>query len=175
MPPYDLNDIGLEFPEYLHGPSPSPSPIHSLKSSTIPTLIPVPDAGPTVVLATANNDVMNKNSKKATSEVEEVWISSPDSVNETINPSNLVMSKNKEKKPATINEEDEEDEEKEPKDLYLSTTTLTVGTWHRLRMNETDLVCVYRPDTRTFAWHIVDGGCHFKMEVTQDAPKFILI
>lgn len=69
--------------------------------------------------------------------------------------------------------EQEEEEDEEPKDLYLSATTLTIGTWHRLKMHETDLVCVYRPDTRTFAWHIVDGGCHFKMEVTQDAVSSI--
>lgn len=65
------------------------------------------------------------------------------------------------------------DKTEEPKDLYLSATTLTIGTWHRLKMHETDLVCVYRPDTRTFAWHIVDGGCHFKMEVSQDAVSSI--
>jgi hypothetical protein len=64
-------------------------------------------------------------------------------------------------------------EDEEPKDLYLSATTLTIGTWHRLKMHETDLVCVYRPDTRTFAWHIVDGGCHFKMEVAQHAVSSI--
>ncbi|CAO3700947.1 unnamed protein product [Rhizopus microsporus] len=197
MPPYDLNDIGLEFPEYLNGPSPSPSPIQPMKPSTIPTLIPVPDAGPTAVLATAtttttttntntttkinnnNNDITDKR----TSSVEDTWISSPDSSNNnddknnknatstdssTVDPSNLVMT-GKEQSTIII----EGDEEEEPKDLYLSATTLTIGTWHRLRMSETDLVCVYRPDTRTFAWHIVDGGCHFKMEVTQDAVSSI--
>lgn len=50
---------------------------------------------------------------------------------------------------------------------------MTIGTWHRLKMQETDLVCVYRPDTRIFAWHIVDGGCHFKMEVPQHAVSSI--
>lgn len=84
---------------------------------------------------------------------------------QTIDPSNL-----------TIKEElvkTDSKQEEEPKDLYLSATTLTIGTWHRLKMHETDLVCVYRPDTRTFAWHIVDGGCHFKMEVAQDAVSSI--
>lgn len=66
-----------------------------------------------------------------------------------------------------------ENADEEPKDLYLSATTLTIGTWHRLKMHDTDLVCVYRPDTRTFAWHIVDGGCHFKMEVAQHAVSSI--
>lgn len=73
--------------------------------------------------------------------------------------------------PSDTKQHDDEDEE--PKDLYLSATTLTIGTWHRLKMHETDLVCVYRPDARIFAWHIVDGGCHFKMEVAQDAVSSI--
>jgi hypothetical protein len=93
-----------------------------------------------------------------------------------VDPSNL-MKKDEEQqlvvksKTPIIDQQQEEDEE--PKDLYLSATTLTIGTWHRLKMHETDLVCVYRPDTKTFAWHIVDGGCHFKMEVTQDAVSSI--
>ncbi|CAO3702669.1 unnamed protein product, partial [Rhizopus stolonifer] len=76
MPPYDLNDMGSEFPEYLHGP---PSPIQPLKASTIPTLIPVPDAGPTAMLASASNDVINDHSKRTASEhpTEDIWISSP--------------------------------------------------------------------------------------------------
>lgn len=85
----------------------------------------------------------------------------------TVDPSNLVM------KEDLVVKSDKSTSEEEPKDLYLSATTLTIGTWHRLKMHETDLVCVYRPDTRTFAWHIVDGGCHFKMEVAQDAVSSI--
>lgn len=109
----------------------------------------------------------------------------------TIDPSNLLIHSEEEKKsvkgdneeeePATEqkveNEEQpstqEDNNEDEPKDLFLSATTLTIGTWHRLKMQETDLVCVYRPDTRIFAWHIVDGGCHFKMEVAQHAVSSI--
>jgi hypothetical protein len=85
----------------------------------------------------------------------------------------------KAKESGNINDDDDKEstkeikEEEEPKDLYLSATTLTIGTWHRLKMQETDLVCVYRPDTRIFAWHIVDGGCHFKMEVAQHAVSSI--
>jgi hypothetical protein len=99
----------------------------------------------------------------------------------TIDPSNLMMNS-----PTPEREETDKTsvktssptaeilaEDEEPKDLYLSATTLTIGTWHRLKMHETDLVCVYRPDTRTFAWHIVDGGCHFKMEVAQHAVSSI--
>ncbi|KAG1455104.1 hypothetical protein G6F56_007149 [Rhizopus delemar] len=131
MPPCDF---GLNFPEYIHGPSLSPSP--SLK----PTLIP---------------SVLSSTDPKSMVSTEEMWLSSsPDSI--TVDPSNLSKSN-----------------QEEPKDLYLSATALTIGTWHRLKMGETDLVCVYRPDTRIFAWHILDGGCHFKMEVSQDALSSI--
>lgn len=59
--PYQFNHsvdpslTGLDFPEYVHGQvSPSPSPLHQKSNSAIPTLVSVPDAGPTVILATAN-------------------------------------------------------------------------------------------------------------------------
>ena len=60
--PYDFNpsleqtSIGMEFPEYLHGQvSPSSSPLHQQQklNATIPTLVSVPDAGPTAILATS--------------------------------------------------------------------------------------------------------------------------
>ncbi|KAI8062058.1 hypothetical protein BDF21DRAFT_369480 [Thamnidium elegans] len=177
--PYDFthDQNGLDFPEYLHGQaSPSPSPLHK-QQQNIPTLISVPDAGPTAILATSTNS--NTQSTSPTP-------SSPDSTRQnTIDPSNLMIGKEElvvksEHNPlitttttTTHSIKEQEDEDEEPKDLYLSATTLTIGTWHRLKMHETDLVCVYRPDTRTFAWHIVDGGCHFKMEVTQDAVSSI--
>jgi hypothetical protein len=59
--PYQFNHgvdpslTGLDFPEYIHGQvSPSPSPLHQKSNNAIPTLVSVPDAGPTVILATAN-------------------------------------------------------------------------------------------------------------------------
>ncbi|KAI8879011.1 hypothetical protein K501DRAFT_276959 [Backusella circina FSU 941] len=200
--PYDLGSVepsisGLDFPEYLHGqvsPSPSPRPdlLHqATKQASMPTLVSVPDAGPTAVLASSFKPGASENKfdspKHASSE--ENWVassSSPEasvppphtSVVSTIDPSNLMMPSNvvptvtitpSDTKPQHTQQEDEE----EPKDLYLSATTLTIGTWHRLKMHETDLVCVYRPDARIFAWHIVDGGCHFKMEVAQDAVSSI--
>ncbi|KAI9247352.1 hypothetical protein BY458DRAFT_527265 [Sporodiniella umbellata] len=60
-----------------------------------------------------------------------------------------------------------------PKELYLSTTALTIGSWHRLQMTGSDLVCVFCPDTLTFAWHIVDGGCHFKITLALDSLSSI--
>lgn len=64
MPPqvYPLDTVdttisGLEFPEYVHGQiSPSSSPLQqqsTTSSSVVHTLVPVPDAGPTAVLATS--------------------------------------------------------------------------------------------------------------------------
>lgn len=187
--PYDLNGsidstTGLDFPEYIHGPaSPSPSPLNvKPANSTIPTLVSVPDAGPTAVLATSTV-ISDSNSSKNSLSPAPIEQPIP-----TIDPSNLIMTPSseskdntsetkkdetqttdKEKESVALHDEDDE----EPKDLYLSATTLTIGTWHRLKMQETDLVCVYRPDTRIFAWHIVDGGCHFKMEVPQKAVSSI--
>ncbi|KAI7863281.1 homeobox domain-containing protein, partial [Spinellus fusiger] len=48
---------------------------------------------------------------------------------------------------------------------YLNATTLIIGTWHRLRLRTSDLLCVYEPDQRQFAWYITDSNCHFKMVV----------
>lgn len=56
--PYDFthDQNGLDFPEYLHGQvSPSPSPLHK-QQQNIPTLISVPDAGPTAILATSTSN-----------------------------------------------------------------------------------------------------------------------
>ncbi|KAI8997041.1 hypothetical protein BDB01DRAFT_892645 [Pilobolus umbonatus] len=211
--PYDFgatdNLSSLNFPEYLHGQvSSSPTdlmfqskqnPLSSNPvSNAIPTLISVPDAGPTAILTNTltqsrNNSLSLKSvssDKMNESSGDEQWPQTPDAVTSihqikrdsiTIDPTNLLMSPAYEPKSPLLTDADEaslkDTEEKEgsdePNDLYLSATTLTIGTWHRLKMHETDLVCVYRPDTRTFAWHIVDGGCHFKMEVTQDAVSSI--
>ncbi|KAI8071776.1 hypothetical protein BC940DRAFT_293697 [Gongronella butleri] len=48
-------------------------------------------------------------------------------------------------------------------DVYLNCTTLTIGTWHRLKLRTSDLVCVL--NGKIFEWHIEDAGCHFKMEI----------
>lgn len=196
--PYDFSSMeqhnlsGLDFPEYLHGQvSPSSSPLNKQQQKqNIPTLISVPDAGPTAVLATSNENAKSDRSPSLVS-VHSAHESSPESTSvqqQTVNPSNLMMqqqqvlnsSNTKEdqlvvKSETSLKDQQEQPQadDEEPKDLYLSATTLTIGTWHRLKMHETDLVCVYRPDTRTFAWHIVDGGCHFKMEVAQDAVSSI--
>ncbi|EPB85212.1 hypothetical protein HMPREF1544_08039 [Mucor circinelloides 1006PhL] len=210
--PYDFNSssvepsaIGMEFPEYLHGQvSPSPSPLHQQQklNATIPTLVSVPDAGPTAILATGltqSSVASNHNSPTPAATLSTSPEASTNLGLSTIDPSNLMMpsagstdesNEKKESSAAPDNtsvkdessqqlqqpveaEQQQQQEDEEPKDLYLSATTLTIGTWHRLKMHETDLVCVYRPDTRIFAWHIVDGGCHFKMEVAQNAVSSI--
>ncbi|KAI9299623.1 hypothetical protein BJ944DRAFT_245019 [Cunninghamella echinulata] len=48
-------------------------------------------------------------------------------------------------------------------DVYLNCTTLTIGTWHRLKLRASDLLCVLKDNV--FEWHIEDAGCHFKMEI----------
>ncbi|KAI8335743.1 homeobox domain-containing protein [Chlamydoabsidia padenii] len=49
--------------------------------------------------------------------------------------------------------------------LGLSITSLTIGRWHRLKMQPKDLTCAYQPDHKVLCWHIVDGQHHFKMEI----------
>ncbi|KAI8642921.1 hypothetical protein BD408DRAFT_415850 [Parasitella parasitica] len=194
----EQSSIGVEFPEYLHGQvSPSPSPFHQQQklNAAIPALISVPDAGPTAILA---SNLTHSNDSSPTPAA--TFSTSPEASSSnldvsTIDPSNLIMPtavgadktadesaakkepsatpENSSVKDEALQQQQPSKEDEEPKDLYLSATTLTVGTWHRLKMHETDLVCVYRPDTRTFAWHIVDGGCHFKMEVAQKAVSSI--
>ncbi|KAI9485343.1 MAG: hypothetical protein EXX96DRAFT_5687 [Benjaminiella poitrasii] len=198
----------LDFPEYINGQvSPSPSPLHQLgktANSTIPTLVSVPDAGPTVVLATNLARSPSTNHNPLPNTPYSLGSSSPETINtqqvSTVDPSNLIKNSldaegkdTEEKKSSTAsvksttsseeienqndgmkkNKHDDNNNNEEPKDLYLSASALTIGTWHRLKMHDNDLVCVYRPDTRMFAWHIVDGGCHFKMEVAQNAVSSI--
>ncbi|KAG0175876.1 hypothetical protein DFQ28_008150 [Apophysomyces sp. BC1034] len=58
-------------------------------------------------------------------------------------------------------------------DLYFSVSSLTVGSWYRMKLHTTDLVCLYRPETHAFAWHISDNGYCFKMEISIDAVSRI--
>ncbi|KAF7721422.1 hypothetical protein EC973_004709 [Apophysomyces ossiformis] len=67
--------------------------------------------------------------------------------------------------PSVIQQKDEE--------LYFSAASLTVGSWHRMKLHATDLVCLYQPETRVFAWHISDNGYCFKMEIAVNAVSRI--
>ena len=54
-------------------------------------------------------------------------------------------------------------------DTSLNATTLTIGSWHRLKLRANDLLCVYQSERRMFAWHIADAGSLFRMEISLDA------
>lgn len=62
------------------------------------------------------------------------------------------------------NKSTNESSTKEIYDVYLNCTTLTIGTWHRLKLRASDLLCVFK--NNAFEWHIEDAGCHFKMEIS---------
>ncbi|ORZ25456.1 homeobox domain-domain-containing protein [Absidia repens] len=49
--------------------------------------------------------------------------------------------------------------------LGLSISSLSIGRWHRLKMQPKDLECVYKPDRQLLCWNIVDGIHHFRMEI----------
>ncbi|KAI7848584.1 homeobox domain-containing protein [Circinella umbellata] len=54
-------------------------------------------------------------------------------------------------------------------------SALTVGTWHRMKITQQDLLCHYHSTERTFAWHIRDSDYHFKMVVSFDTIASIEI
>lgn len=47
-------------------------------------------------------------------------------------------------------------------------SSVTIGTWHRMKINQQDLLCFYNLYERTFSWHIRDSNYHFKMMVSFD-------
>ncbi|KAI8081493.1 uncharacterized protein BX664DRAFT_340529 [Halteromyces radiatus] len=243
---YPLQD-NVDFPDYLHGNplSPSPSPHHHDYSSTclsypsvsaasptssIPTLVAVPDAGPTAMLTTSSSTSSSSSSISTTSSAitppdqldqatvspQDIWPSSahhatrsqsvsvlyakngtcsdlptPHPVERslsnppvTIDPSNLMMNKNNNDNTiptsphispsditttttttTTIENNGLSDmiSMDASSDVYLNCTTLTIGTWHRLKLRVSDLLCVFK--NNVFEWQIEDAGCHFKMEI----------
>jgi hypothetical protein len=46
--------------------------------------------------------------------------------------------------------------------------SLTIGTWHRMKLQQADLLCLFRVPERTFGWHISDSGHCFKAEFSFD-------
>lgn len=46
--------------------------------------------------------------------------------------------------------------------------SLTIGTWHRMKLHQADLLCSFRVPERTFGWHISDNGHCFKAEFSFD-------
>ncbi|KAI8881890.1 homeobox-domain-containing protein [Backusella circina FSU 941] len=52
----------------------------------------------------------------------------------------------------------------------ITATAVTVGSWHRMKINHQDLMCYYRlANERNFSWHIQDSNYHFKMVISFDS------
>lgn len=56
---------------------------------------------------------------------------------------------------------------------HLNATTLTIGTWQRLKLRANDLTCVYDGESKIFSWQIADNGCRFKIDMALDAVSSI--
>ncbi|KAG2177858.1 hypothetical protein INT43_003105, partial [Umbelopsis isabellina] len=50
----------------------------------------------------------------------------------------------------------------------FSVFSLTIGTWHRMKLHQADLLCSFRVPERSFGWHISDNGHCFKAEFSFD-------
>ncbi|KAI9289579.1 hypothetical protein BC943DRAFT_314714 [Umbelopsis sp. AD052] len=51
--------------------------------------------------------------------------------------------------------------------------SLTIGTWHRMKLQQADLYCSFNLQERTFSWHISDCGHFFKAELPFDSISSI--
>ncbi|KAI9281059.1 golgi-body localization protein domain-containing protein [Sporodiniella umbellata] len=49
---------------------------------------------------------------------------------------------------------------------WITANSLTIGSWHRMKIHPQDLECTYQLTNRFFAWHIRDNEYHFKMVVS---------
>ncbi|KAI9245257.1 homeobox domain-containing protein [Sporodiniella umbellata] len=56
---------------------------------------------------------------------------------------------------------------------HITASSLTIGTWHRMKINQLDLQCFYSIIDRQFSWHIRDSAYHFKMIVSFDSISSI--
>ncbi|KAG2217615.1 hypothetical protein INT45_004170 [Circinella minor] len=206
---------------------------HPYNNSTIPTLVPVPDAGPTAMLTTSDfnygpstpaatppapstmtNDLWcapdafdrAQSCSLAVSDPTMGELVSPvralsDPIVTTIDPSSLMMtppatsassstttSSSSESSQASQSAEQQQSQLLDDKNTTininnnnnnnnnntsLNATTLTIGSWHRLKLRANDLLCVYQPERRMFAWHIADAGSLFRMEISLDAVASI--
>ena len=50
----------------------------------------------------------------------------------------------------------------------ITATAVTVGSWHRMKISQHDLMCFYKLNERAFSWHIRDSNYHFKMMISFD-------
>ncbi|KAI9276898.1 hypothetical protein BDA99DRAFT_545074 [Phascolomyces articulosus] len=158
-------------------PNTTSAPLHPTtpyNNSTIPTLVPVPDAGPTAMLTTSDFNYGGPSTPAATppapsTVTNDLWALS-DPIVTTIDPSSLMMTP-----PATTANDNNSNNNNtsHTHDTSLNATTLTIGSWHRLKLRANDLLCVYQPDRRMFAWHIADSGSLFRMEISLEAVASI--
>ncbi|CEP17089.1 hypothetical protein [Parasitella parasitica] len=51
----------------------------------------------------------------------------------------------------------------------ITATAVTVGSWHRMKISQQDLMCFYKLNERAFSWHIRDSNYHFKMMISFDS------
>ncbi|KAI9493944.1 hypothetical protein BDB00DRAFT_928661 [Zychaea mexicana] len=202
----------------VSSPTSSATPTHPYNNSTIPTLVPVPDAGPTAMLTTSDFGYAPTTPAATppapTTMANDLWctpdafdrtqsvglaVSDPttgelvspvralsDPIVTTIDPSSLMMtppatsttsSSGGSESSQTSSQEhqhvDEINNNNNNNNTSLNATTLTIGSWHRLKLRSNDLLCVYQPDRRMFAWHIADNGSLFRMEISLEAVASI--
>lgn len=53
-------------------------------------------------------------------------------------------------------------------DFMMLASSVTVGSWHRMKIQQQDLLLFYDLQQRTFSWHIQDSNYHFKMMISFD-------
>ncbi|KAL0145725.1 Homeodomain-like DNA binding domain-containing transcription factor [Mucor lusitanicus] len=149
--------LSEDFPDFVHGqmsPSLSPNREHLHPSNSYF------DDSKQVSNATAVATPLNES---------DMWISSSPNIDaseavnkgvstqdsdKTVNPSNLTMAS-----ASSAVEQDRDDESH-----YFHATTLTIGTWHRLKLHANDLICLYKAEQQAFVWFITEGGSRFKVE-----------
>ncbi|KAI8137292.1 hypothetical protein BJV82DRAFT_583795 [Fennellomyces sp. T-0311] len=118
------------------------------------TMVPIPDAGPTVMLSNqltpppivSAGSTSSNSSGGGCFDLDDLLLTRG-----TIDPSEVFKKKDKM--------------------VILGATTLTIGTWQRLALSATDLVCTYRD--RQLAWHIDDNGLQYKVQFSLDALRAI--
>ncbi|KAI8139975.1 hypothetical protein BJV82DRAFT_672076 [Fennellomyces sp. T-0311] len=199
-PPYYPQNV---WPDASSPSTPTSHPFTN--NSTIPTLVPVPDAGPTAMLTTSDfsyapttpaatppaptpmaNDLWCSPDELERAQSVGLAVSDPttgelvspvralsDPIVTTIDPSSLMMTPPASTSSASSQSSHEQELEQQQQNTSLNATTLTIGSWHRLKLRANDLLCVYQPERRMFAWHIADNGSLFRMEISLDAVASI--
>ncbi|KAI8978601.1 homeobox domain-containing protein [Pilobolus umbonatus] len=57
----------------------------------------------------------------------------------------------------------------------ITATSITVGSWHRMKISPHDLMCHFKMPERSFSWHIRDSNYHFKMMMPFDNIASIVL